>query len=67
MCSVRQGLGKSESGQRADVEASYGSDFNYDFHVSFDEDVAPLEYNYKDKAALEATCPTSGPGATRTG
>jgi predicted dithiol-disulfide oxidoreductase (DUF899 family) len=33
--------------------SSYGSDFNYDFHVSFDEDVAPLEYNYKDKAALE--------------
>jgi predicted dithiol-disulfide oxidoreductase (DUF899 family) len=33
--------------------SSYGSDFNYDFHVSFDEDVAPLEYNYNDKAALE--------------
>ena len=33
--------------------SSHGGDFNYDFHVSFDEDVAPLEYNYKDKAALE--------------
>jgi predicted dithiol-disulfide oxidoreductase (DUF899 family) len=33
--------------------SSYGSDFNYDFHVSFDEDVAPLEYNYKDKETLE--------------
>ena len=33
--------------------SSHGSDFNYDFHVSFDEDAAPLEYNYKDKAALE--------------
>ena len=37
--------------------SSYGSDFNYDFHVSFDEDVAPLEYNYKDKAALERDAP----------
>ena len=33
--------------------SSHGGDFNYDFHVSFDEDVAPLEYNYKDEAALE--------------
>jgi predicted dithiol-disulfide oxidoreductase (DUF899 family) len=33
--------------------SSHGSDFNYDFHVSFDEDVAPLEYNYRDKATLE--------------
>jgi predicted dithiol-disulfide oxidoreductase (DUF899 family) len=27
--------------------SSYGSDFNYDFHVSFDERIAPLEYNYR--------------------
>jgi predicted dithiol-disulfide oxidoreductase (DUF899 family) len=33
--------------------SSHGSDFNYDFHVSFNEEVAPLEYNYKDKSALE--------------
>ena len=33
--------------------SSLGNDFNYDFRVSFDEDVVPLEYNYKDKAALE--------------
>jgi predicted dithiol-disulfide oxidoreductase (DUF899 family) len=37
--------------------SSLGSDFNYDFHVSFDEDAAPLEYNYKDKAALERDMP----------
>jgi predicted dithiol-disulfide oxidoreductase (DUF899 family) len=37
--------------------SSYGSDFNYDFHVSLDEDVAPLEYNYKDKATLERDVP----------
>jgi len=33
--------------------SSYGSDFNYDFHVSLDESVAPIEYNYRDKAAHE--------------
>jgi predicted dithiol-disulfide oxidoreductase (DUF899 family) len=33
--------------------SSYGSDFNYDFHVSSDEAIAPVEYNYKDKKTLE--------------
>ena len=32
--------------------SSFGSDFNYDFHVSLDEAVAPVEYNYRDKAEL---------------
>lgn len=32
--------------------SSFGSDFNYDFHVAQDEAVAPLEYNYQDKAEL---------------
>ena len=27
--------------------SSFGSDFNYDFHVSLDEEVAPAEYNYQ--------------------
>jgi predicted dithiol-disulfide oxidoreductase (DUF899 family) len=27
---------------------SYGGDFNYDFHVTLDESVAPVEYNYRD-------------------
>ena len=27
--------------------SSYGSDFNYDFHVTIDKAVAPVEYNYK--------------------
>jgi predicted dithiol-disulfide oxidoreductase (DUF899 family) len=48
---------------------SAGSDFNYDFHASFDEDKAPLEYNYKDKATLEREAPyirsgTDGPGVS---
>jgi predicted dithiol-disulfide oxidoreductase (DUF899 family) len=33
--------------------SSYGSDFNYDFHVTLDEAVAPVSYNYLDKAELE--------------
>ena len=27
--------------------SSHGSDFNYDFHVTLDESVAPVEYNYR--------------------
>ena len=37
--------------------SSLGSDFNYDFHVSLDENIAPLEYNYKNKAELEKKMP----------
>jgi predicted dithiol-disulfide oxidoreductase (DUF899 family) len=31
----------------------FGSDFNYDFHVTLDEAIAPVEYNYRDKAMHE--------------
>jgi predicted dithiol-disulfide oxidoreductase (DUF899 family) len=34
--------------------SSYGSDFNYDFHVTLDERVMPVEYNYRSKAEHEA-------------
>ena len=34
--------------------SSLGSDFNYDFHVTNDEKIAPVEYNYRNKAELEA-------------
>jgi predicted dithiol-disulfide oxidoreductase (DUF899 family) len=27
--------------------SSFGSDFNYDFHVTIDESIAPVQYNYK--------------------
>jgi predicted dithiol-disulfide oxidoreductase (DUF899 family) len=30
------------------------SDFNYDFHVTIDEDVAPVEYNFRGVEELEA-------------
>jgi predicted dithiol-disulfide oxidoreductase (DUF899 family) len=33
--------------------SSYGSDFNYDFHVTLDETVAPLEYNYRSSVEHE--------------
>ncbi len=33
--------------------SSFGSDFNYDFHVTLDEAVAPVEYNYRSKEELE--------------
>jgi len=29
------------------------SDFNYDFHVTIDPSVAPVEYNYRDQTELE--------------
>ena len=34
--------------------SSFGTDFNYDFHVTNDEAVAPVEYNYLGKADLIA-------------
>jgi predicted dithiol-disulfide oxidoreductase (DUF899 family) len=33
--------------------SSFGSDFNYDFHVTIDASVAPVEYNYRTQAELE--------------
>jgi predicted dithiol-disulfide oxidoreductase (DUF899 family) len=34
--------------------SSFGSSFNYDFHVTIDPTVAPVEYNYRDQVQLEA-------------
>jgi predicted dithiol-disulfide oxidoreductase (DUF899 family) len=33
--------------------SSFGSDFNYDFHVTLDPKVAPPEYNYRKKTEME--------------
>jgi predicted dithiol-disulfide oxidoreductase (DUF899 family) len=33
--------------------SSFGSDFNYDFHVTLDPKIAPAEYNYRNKAEME--------------
>ncbi len=38
--------------------SSHGSDFNYDFHVTLNESVAPVEYNYRTAAEFaEAGAP----------
>jgi predicted dithiol-disulfide oxidoreductase (DUF899 family) len=34
--------------------SSFGSDFNYDFHVTLDPAVAPVEHNYRTKEETEA-------------
>lgn len=34
--------------------SSFGSDFNYDFHATLDEKIAPIEYNYRNRAELAA-------------
>ncbi|KAJ5613096.1 hypothetical protein N7510_006290 [Penicillium lagena] len=39
--------------------SSNGSDFNYDFHVTLDEKVAPVEYDFRRKEELD-TSPGSG-------
>ncbi len=44
---------KAEQGWSWPWLSSYGSDFNYDFHVTLNEAVRPLVYNYRDKAELE--------------
>ena len=38
---------KAKKGWTFPWYSSYGSDFNYDFHVTLDESVAPVEYNYR--------------------
>jgi predicted dithiol-disulfide oxidoreductase (DUF899 family) len=34
--------------------SSFGSDFNYDFHVTLDERVKPIEYNYRSLEEMQA-------------
>jgi predicted dithiol-disulfide oxidoreductase (DUF899 family) len=51
---------KAQKGWTIPWFSSFGSDFNYDFHVSNDEKIAPLEYNYRNKAEMEAR---KGPNA----
>jgi predicted dithiol-disulfide oxidoreductase (DUF899 family) len=45
---------KAQKGWSIPWYSSFGSDFNYDFHVTLDEQVAPLEYNYRGKEELDA-------------
>ncbi|MGC3967239.1 MAG: DUF899 domain-containing protein [Pirellulales bacterium] len=43
---------KKERGWNRTWVSSFGSDFNYDFHVTLDRTKAPLEYNFRDEAEL---------------
>ena len=44
---------KTRRGWSVPWYSSYGSDFNYDFHVTFDASVTPIEYNFRSAAELE--------------
>jgi predicted dithiol-disulfide oxidoreductase (DUF899 family) len=45
---------KAQKGWRIAWFSSFGTDFNYDFHVTLDPQVAPAEYNYRNKAEMTA-------------
>jgi predicted dithiol-disulfide oxidoreductase (DUF899 family) len=45
---------KEKNGWTVQWVSSYKTDFNYDYHVTLDEDIAPVEYNYKTKEELIA-------------
>ena len=50
--SVKLEAYKAEKGWKLPWYSSLSSDFNYDFHVTLDETIAPLEYNYKSKSEM---------------
>jgi predicted dithiol-disulfide oxidoreductase (DUF899 family) len=43
---------KASHGWTFPFYSSHGSDFNYDFHVSFDKAIAPIQYNFRSAAEL---------------
>ena len=45
---------KKDKGWKWPWYSSFGSDFNYDFHVTLDESVRPVEYGYRSKAEMDA-------------
>jgi predicted dithiol-disulfide oxidoreductase (DUF899 family) len=44
---------KAKQGWKWPWYSSNGSDFNYDFHATLDEAIAPPQYNYLSKAEME--------------
>ena len=44
---------RQEQGWDRPWYSSFGSDFNYDFHVTVDQKLVDLEYNYRTKAEIE--------------
>ena len=60
---------KERMGWQVPWYSSYGSEFNYGFHVSFGEERARLEYNDKDRETLRREAPylrsgADGPGVS---
>jgi predicted dithiol-disulfide oxidoreductase (DUF899 family) len=62
---------KAQKGWTFPWYSSYGSDFNYDFHVTLDESITPVIYNYRTKNEheqagtsiyVEGSQPIEGPG-----
>ena len=45
---------KAKKGWKFPWYSSFGSEFNYDYHVTLDEAVKPVEYNYRTKAEMLA-------------
>ena len=48
---------KQRKGWSVPWYSSYGTDFNYDFHVTLDEKKAPVMYDYQSKEEILATDP----------
>ena len=53
---------KKEHGWTFPWYSSYGSDFNYDFHVTLDATITPVEYNYRTADELDAGWSGEQPG-----
>ena len=53
---------RARRGWRWPWYSSHGSDFNYDFHVTFDESVALPEYNYRSADIPAGEQPAEGHG-----
>ncbi|MFI5897695.1 DUF899 domain-containing protein [Actinoplanes sp. NPDC051513] len=45
---------RAKRGWTIPLHSSYQSDFNYDFHVTIDESVAPVQFNYRGPDELRA-------------
>ena len=50
---------KKKQGWTLPWVSSFGSDFNHDFHVTFDESVTPIEYGYRSKAEILTKKPSA--------
>jgi predicted dithiol-disulfide oxidoreductase (DUF899 family) len=59
-------LYKAKRGWSVPWYSSNRTDFNYDYHVTFDESIAPFEHNFRTKAELQALGETRfGPGESQ--